>query len=115
MKSVNVSRKTYSMCKKDYNWNPSTYICENDKNIKYIADTSVIVRNEFINATGSVSISVTNIIPINVTTTISINSDLKKVRYKTDFVNVTRQIHEGEYLNLLHKTILRLSNLLQSS
>ena len=32
-----------------------------------------------------------------------------------DFVNLTRQIHEGVYLNWLHKTILRLSHLFQIS
>ena len=31
------------------------------------------------------------------------------------FFNVTRQIHEGEYLNCFHKTILRLSHLFQIS
>ena len=30
-------------------------------------------------------------------------------------VNVTKQIHEGVYLNWLHKTILRLSHLFQIS
>ena len=29
--------------------------------------------------------------------------------------NVTRQIHEGVYLNWLHKTILQLSHLFQTS
>ena len=35
-------------CKKDYSWNSSTYICENSKYIKSIADTSVTECNEII-------------------------------------------------------------------
>ena len=31
--------KNYSTCKKDYSWNPSTYICENSKHLKSISDT----------------------------------------------------------------------------
>ena len=50
MKHVNDS-KIYCQCKKDYIWNPSTCICENGKYFKSIADTSVIVCNEIINAT----------------------------------------------------------------
>ena len=50
MKHVNDS-KIYCQFKKDYIWNPSTCICENDKYFKSIADTSVIVCNEIINAT----------------------------------------------------------------
>ena len=32
----------YCPYKKDYSWNPSTCLCENDKYLKSIADTSVI-------------------------------------------------------------------------
>ena len=39
--------------------------------------------------------------------------DLK--RNLADLVNVTRQIHEGVYLNWLHKTILQLNDLFQIS
>ena len=38
--------KNYRTCKKDYGWNPSTCICENDKYLKSIADTSVIACGE---------------------------------------------------------------------
>ena len=47
-----------------------------------------------------------------------LNIHVKK-RYSQSFLNgilhVTRQIHEGEYSNWLHKTILRLSHLFQVS
>ena len=33
--------KKYHTCKKDYSYNPSTYICENGKYLKSIPDTSV--------------------------------------------------------------------------
>ena len=39
MKHISVSKK----CKKDYNWNPTICICENDNYLKKIADNSVIV------------------------------------------------------------------------
>ena len=46
--------KNYCTCKKDYNWNPSTCIYENDKYLQSIADTSVIVCDEIINAIDGV-------------------------------------------------------------
>ena len=70
--------------KKDYSWNPSTCICENGKCLKSVNDTSVIVHDEIINATDSVSTNATKIIPTNATNTVSINSDDKKIRYKMD-------------------------------
>ena len=45
---------------------------------------SVIMCDEFINVTNSVSTNVTNTITTNVTGTVSINYDDKKVRYKMD-------------------------------
>ena len=84
--------KKYQTCKKDSNWNPSTCISENSKFLKSIGDTSVIVCDEIINATDSVSKNVTNTMPTNMTNiistnvpnTVSINSDDKKLRYKTN-------------------------------
>ena len=38
-----MKRKNYRKCKKDYSWNPSSYNCENSKNLKSIAHASVIV------------------------------------------------------------------------
>ena len=58
--------KNYGTWKKDYSWNPSICICENDKYLKSILDTS--------------STKMTNTIAKNV----SINSDGKKVKYKID-------------------------------
>ena len=31
------------MCKKDYNWNPSTCICKGSRYLKSVVDDSVIV------------------------------------------------------------------------
>ena len=42
------------------------------------------MSDEIINVTDSVSIKITNTIPTNVTSTVSINSDHKKVRNKMD-------------------------------
>ena len=60
--------------KKNYSLNPSTCICENNAYFKSIVDNSVIVCDEIINVTDSVS--------TNVMSTVSINADDKKVRYK---------------------------------
>ena len=76
--------KKYPACKKDYNWNPSIYTCENNRYLKSIANTSVIACNEIINATDCASTNVTSIISTNVTSTMLTNSDDKKVRYKMD-------------------------------
>ena len=67
--------KNYCTRKKDYSQNPTTFICDNGKYLKCIADTSVIVCGEIINATDGVSKIVTNTIPTNATSTVSINSD----------------------------------------
>ena len=53
---------------------------------KSIAGYSVIVCNENIIATDSVSTNVTNTVPANVTSAISINYDDKKIRYKTNYI-----------------------------
>ena len=42
MKTCQLECINYRTCKKDYNWNPSTCICENSKYLKSIADSSVI-------------------------------------------------------------------------
>ena len=69
-------------CKKDYSWNPNTCICENSNYLKSIVDDSVIVYDEIINVTESVSTNVTITTLTNFTSSVSINSDDKKVRYK---------------------------------
>ena len=63
--------KYYRTCTNDYSRNPSTCICENGKYLKSIADVSVIVCDEIINATDSVSTHVANNIRANMTNTIS--------------------------------------------
>ena len=80
--------KNYRTCTKDYSWNPSICIPENVKYLKSIADTSVILQNEIINATDSVSTNLKNTIPANmtnVTSTMSANFQNKIVIYTTDF------------------------------
>ena len=66
-------------CKKDYSWNPSTCICENSRYLKSTGDDSVSVCDEIINISNSVSTALKNTIPTNVTNTVSIKSDVKKV------------------------------------
>ena len=85
MKSANVSAKSYGMHKNNFNWNPSICICENGRYLKHIADTLVIVNNEFMNAVDSVSRNATNAIPKNFTTAVSIKSDDKKLRCEMYF------------------------------
>ena len=80
MKHVNMSVKIIASAKKDYSWNLSTYICENSKYLKSIADTLVIACDEIIPVMDIISTSVTNTIG----TTVSIYSDDKKVRFKVD-------------------------------
>ena len=63
-----------------YGWNPSICFCENDKYLKSIADTSVIMCDEVISVIDIVSTKMTKYYSKNV----SINSDRKKVRYKFD-------------------------------
>ena len=72
--------KNYRTCKEDYSWNPSPCVCENNQYLKSIADTSVIACDEIIPVMDIVSTKMTNTIP----TTVSINSDGKKVKYKID-------------------------------
>ena len=68
-------------CKKDYNWNSSTCICENCKYLKSIINESVIVWDEIKNV-GDSATNVTNNISTNVTSTVPITSDDEKVKYK---------------------------------
>ena len=81
--------KKYNACKKGFSWNPSTCVGEN---IKYL---KMILCDETINLTDSVSTSVTS--------TVSINSDDEKVRYKMDFYIQT--------ISLVIKNLLLLSTM----
>ena len=67
--------------------------------------------DKIVNAANSVSTNVINTIPRNTTSTVSINSDNEKVRYKLDryifahfFISDHINIHNGYYLLSLHKT-----------
>ena len=53
------------MGKRDDSWNPSTSIHENGKQLKNIADITVILSDEIINVMDGVSINMTNSIPAN--------------------------------------------------
>ena len=70
--------KNYHKYEKDYNWNPSTCICENSKYLKSVADTSVIKCDEIVIVMNNLSTEKTNNISTNVTNTASINCHSKK-------------------------------------
>ena len=56
---------------KDYSWNSSTHICENSRYLKGVAD-----------GVAKCVINVTDTVSANVVTTVPIDSDDKKIRYK---------------------------------
>ena len=70
--------------KKHYSWSPSTCICENNKYLKSIADTSVIECDEIIivstKKTNTIVTKKANTIAADVMSTVSINCLSKKVR-----------------------------------
>ena len=77
--------KKYRTCKRDQSQNPGTCICKNSSYLKSILDDSVILFEESIGVTNSVSTNVANAVPTNVNritnvkSTVSINSgDNKK-------------------------------------
>ena len=72
IKHANVNAKNCSKHKKDYNWNPSTYICENSK---YLKNTSQTECDEIIPVMDIVSTKKTNI-----TSNALINYNSTKVR-----------------------------------
>ena len=80
--NVNVSIKSTIHAKKDYSWNSSTCICENITSLKCIVDNSVILCDQIIIVADSMSTNVRNAVSTNGTSTVSINSHNKKVRYK---------------------------------
>ena len=75
MKHASVSVKI-NVNAKNYSQNPSSRICKNGKCLKSIVDDSKTVYDEII--------YVMDIASTNITSTVSINSDDKKVRYKID-------------------------------
>ena len=66
--------KNYHACKKGYFWKPSTCICENNKYLISIVDTSLIKCDEIVSVVDIVSTKITNVVATNV----SINSDDRK-------------------------------------
>ena len=81
-----MSCKSYRTCKKDYSWNPSTFVCENSKYLKRIADASVIECDEIIFAMDIVSTK-TNTIATNVTSTASLSFSKKWHNIKLKIMN----------------------------
>ena len=76
--------KNCCTCQKDCSFNPNTCICENDKYLVTIADTSVSPCDEIKHVMNIVSTNAANTISTNVTSTASIIFDDKKRRYKMD-------------------------------
>ena len=74
--------KNYHKSKKDYNWNLSTCTCENRKYLRNIADNSVIPCDEIVHVMDILLTKMANTIGRS---TVSINSDGKKVKYKIDW------------------------------
>ena len=66
------------MCKKHYRGSPSSCSCENNRYLEGIVDDPIIVCDKIISVWESASTNVTNTVPANVTSTVSINSDDKK-------------------------------------
>ena len=63
-------------------------VCAKNRYLKSIVDNSVIVCNEIVSITDSVSTNVISSVPANVTSNVSINSDNKKIRYKMNCYNL---------------------------
>ena len=72
--------KNYGICKQDYGWSTSAYICENSKYLKSIADTSVTECDEIIIVVDNVLTKKTNTAATNIMSTGSINCHSKKLR-----------------------------------
>ena len=79
-KSCQFQCKNYRKNKKDYSWNPSTFICENSKYLERIADASVNEFNKVIIVMDNVSTKKTDTIATNATSSALINCYSKKVR-----------------------------------
>ena len=72
--------KNYRKCKKDYSRNPNTFICENSKCLKSIANTSITECDEIIIVIDAITTKNANTIATNVRSTASINRHSKKVK-----------------------------------
>ena len=67
----------YYLCKADYIWSPCTCACEIDKYLKSIIGDLVLIRDEIIEVTKTIS---TKTVP---TISLSTNFKEEKVTYKT--------------------------------
>ena len=79
--------KKYQLCRKDYNWNPSTSIRDNSWYLNGTVDESVIVSDEIVNVTDIGSTNLANTFltnETNVTRTVPMNSDDNNVGCKMD-------------------------------
>ena len=72
--------KNYRKCKEDYSWNACTYICDNSKYLKNVADSLVTERDEIVIVMDIVTKKKTNTIAANVTSDASIICHSKKIR-----------------------------------
>ena len=75
------------MCRKDYNWNPSTSIRDNSWYLNGTVDESVIVSDEIVNVTDIGPTNLANTFltnETNVTRTVPMNSDDNNVGCKMD-------------------------------
>ena len=73
---------------KDVKVSVESIVCAKNRYLKSIVDNSVIVCNEIVSITDSVSTNVISSVPANVTSNVSINSDNKKIRYKMNCYNL---------------------------
>ena len=79
--------KKYRLCRKDYNWNPSTSIRDNSWYLNGTVDESVIVSDEIVNVTDIGSTNLANTFltnETNVTRTVPMNSDDNNVGCKME-------------------------------
>ena len=79
--------KKYRLCRKDYNWNPSTSIRDNSWYLNGTVDESVIVSDEIVNVTDIGPTNLANTFltnETNVTRTVPMNSDDNNVGCKMD-------------------------------
>ena len=73
---------------KDVKVSVESIVCAKNRYLKSIVDNSVIVCNEIVSITDSVSTNVISSVPANVTSNVSINFDNKKIRYKMNCYNL---------------------------
>ena len=87
-KDVNVNVKIIVHANKDYGRNHGTFICENGRYLKSIADNPVIACDKVISVLDIVSTKMTNIISTNVVSTASVSFHSEKGWSKTDCSNL---------------------------